>query len=883
LLLFYAGIGLIIGIPLGFGIQSLLREIALGSGQFGKAGVTFFYALIAIPILCVVIASGFRIRHVQYALRYPPLLFTVALGWLYALTFAFILDLLEPESRYDIVRAFLSTTAMPLALFAALTAMVGARGRIQKAKPLDSTSRDRQSLTDFLNLPVEELLEWLANEAPITTRRNDWLSFGSRADRIWEALQTPRSDADGRRLRKTVVVQGPFGGGKSSLMQLVREKGEGKAGVFYIFVEVNCWGFSSQRAQEHILECTIEALSQHVDCAALRKLPAAYAEALSSTNHWLGIVTEIFGGDSTPLGQLQRLSPILRAVGAQLVVVIEDTDRNGADFDQKHIEAMLHNFRVVEGLSFILTAGEKSVIEFPKIAEHIEFLAPLRDEFVLTIMDRIRDYCRANWDDIDPVITDGRPQNRPKSLLHDARAEDIAAAMFGRQADSWPRAVARLLDTPRLLKAFLNALLSRWKQIHGEVDIDELIMVLALRLAAPRVFSFLAVHIDEIRSLNQESSSSRLSDDGRARRVITDLKEQWREAAESTDADRVTCEAIFQELLPSSGKITGYHNYSTGNRVQSLRSDRGREYWERLGTDSLETSAIRDQAVLTALSKASVDPTGIQNLANSIFSSDTFGEAVLFFDNATLSTSQDCVAKVASAVLSILRQKFGPKEMRQEHAYEVALQWVLRRSHPNQAMDWVTAEIILSVPRNLRLASELYFAVVRDNPAGVDKQIEARRAMVNAARTSIPKMSASDVANCFDPGFGYTLRYLLILDGKQYPPVFQTQPADWNWIGRPLLDALRAAPCTLAPQIIHAFGEYGPSGEAYTWYKFDQNRLLGIFGENGKQILALLLADLDPSPDLDADSRRLIPMAKAEAERLLRDGFDPHGDRNEQL
>src|SRR5436190_7425590 len=97
-------------------------------------------------------------------------------------------------------------------------------------------------------------------------------------------------------------------------------------------------------------------------------------------------------------------------------------------------------------------------------------------------------------------------RNRPKKLLAELGTIRLANDLFGRRGGAWPAALGDLLDTPRGLKFTLNAVMKTWERIHGEVDIDELIILSALRYRAGPVYSFLVRRALDLRLLGKQSS-----------------------------------------------------------------------------------------------------------------------------------------------------------------------------------------------------------------------------------------------------------------------------------------------------------------------------------------------------------------------------------------
>jgi hypothetical protein len=257
---------------------------------------------------------------------------------------------------------------------------------------------------DLHELSGTELRAWLTDERAIESPTQDFFGAQDRARRIWNALTVQRSAAKPH-LMQTVVLEGPFGSGKTSVISLLRnivdQEGDGK----YLLVQVSAWGFSSTAARQHILNQVIEVLSNDVDCLGVRDLPRDYVEALMESNKWFALLKPSLS-ELAPAERLKRLLPILAAIDIHLVVVIEDSDRNDIDFNPQHLQSMLNDFREVERLSFVLTVGSTSRVDFPKVAEQIESIPRLSRGDALSLIDNVRDYCRDTWPTIDPLANE---------------------------------------------------------------------------------------------------------------------------------------------------------------------------------------------------------------------------------------------------------------------------------------------------------------------------------------------------------------------------------------------------------------------------------------------------------------------------------------------
>jgi hypothetical protein len=686
---------------------------------------------------------------------------------------------------------------------------------------------------------------------PVTRVEDDLLDANVRAHRVWQALQTQRPNPARLDLHQTAVIQGPFGSGKSTISFLVEEQAKESLGELSVFSRVNCWGFSSSAAQEHLLEQAIESLSKHVDCMALQGLPTTYTDAIRKTSSWASVLLSPLTHPQRPVHQLKRFTPILTAINGRLIIIIEDTDRNGPNFNQKDIEAMLFNFREVERVSFVLTTGKQSEIDFPKVAEHILFLPAIPSELTLTVLDRVRDHCRKICPSIDPTI--GR--NRIESLLASAQIYAQTGSL-GRTA--WVRALPSLIRTPRALKTISSSVISAWQILHGEVDLDDLIMLTALRHSAPSVFTFLGINFSDLKSLGAFSAEAERSE---VKERVQDLKTKWSRVSDESGYDIEPLTAIVTELLPSAFHLTGVRNYTTLNRAQGLSSKRGQIYWTRLTNETLG-AGLRDQEVLRAIQNAETNGDAAE-ISERIVTSSDFTALLLFFDDYTRCSDKVVMSAMRSGLVNI-RASLPRGDIYDATSLDEFIRWLRRRDLSQRKwVEFLSTEITLCIPKCLRLANELSFKLSADGNLAT-----LRKLIHELAQDRFSRMSGEEVATCFDDGFAYTLSHLMFLDRQSSSSTFLTQATDWTWFGPQLLVSMRSQPGVMSPKAIAAFGRWGPSETLPDSYGYDKPSVQAVFGRQSNEFYRLLAQPITPAVE-DTRFRKVVELARDEAQYLL--------------
>ncbi len=129
-------------------------------------------------------------------------------------------------------------------------------------------------------------------------------------------------------------------------------------------------------------------------------LPDRYVQAFKGTGSgWINLPLTLSSAED-PTEQLRRLEPILEALNARLVMVVEDIDRNSdgseGSVDKKiarDLQAMLDRLRDVEGISFILNVSTAGVVDLARLCGRIETVRPIESQQILPLVDAFRDHC----------------------------------------------------------------------------------------------------------------------------------------------------------------------------------------------------------------------------------------------------------------------------------------------------------------------------------------------------------------------------------------------------------------------------------------------------------------------------------------------------------
>lgn len=513
--------------------------------------------------------ARFRFGHVRTTLRYPSFLLA-----------ALIVTITEDWSRHtgNEISTFLwlppvgfLTAIYIFTLFLAGLIRLGARVS-PNSKELSAEFESLEQLSG------DAIIRWAQREEPLENPKFDMFRFDSKWKRIVEFLRAKE--------RNTVAIVGDYGSGKTTLARFVREKINGNGAQAFLFVSVSCWGFeNAPAAQQAVLTQIIQNLSEKVDCFGIQGMPAEFVEAISETSDYLKSIFK-FVASKDPDAQLGRISPILSAIQTKLVVVIEDTERPSPNFDLSSIEGLLNRFRDISEISFIILASLDAKIDFARLCEHTELIPDLAPEMVIELLNTVRDFNRGQFQqDID--------------LAKREPLRDLFMFVRMERYGFWESNLALLINTPRKLKATIRRFSDAWKLLHGEVDIDELLIASCLRTCAPGAFSFLMRRNREFRMLRRDSQDKQNGPDV----YLVNLQKEWEELR-GQGFDTLAAAKLLQVLDSDAQALFDQKAFRSTNSPQEFRSERTRKYRDRILNERLTGKEVSDQEVIRDIFKA---------------------------------------------------------------------------------------------------------------------------------------------------------------------------------------------------------------------------------------------------------------------------------------
>lgn len=715
----------------------------------------------------------------------------------------------EPHSSHSFPIAWIATV---LALGAVLIRYSKCR---QPAEPTESS--EAPSLNGITPASVEQWM--VAEERPLENHEPDFFGHRSVARKIVHLVGHER---------RAVALVGAFGTGKSSILNTVcAELNNCSPRIVCAWLDV--WTVpKAEDVPRLALSQVIRALDGLVDTIELRGLPDSYKRlAAAEPTGWLA---RILRGDSVDsLQALERLSRILDAIDAQVVLMVEDVERTGESFDTRHLERFLWALRRLERCTFVVAVDAESRLDFLKLCDTVELVPMVRVEHLERIFITAYNRWITRYSDIDPIShrNDSDPfqfrMRTPEGLLPSQL-----------QAVDWVQpqhALVSLLQTPRELKHMIRRVDRIWSNLHGEAELDHIVILSALRHGAPKAYKFLIANIDAARS---EST-------GMGANVET-VKKDWEKLI--TDLPHGPAVQRLVNLLGVKQLTNGPSQVATLSR-QGIHIQDPVDYFARIASEELDPNELRDQEVLQHIEQWKNGQTKnlVERLVPTAGGDDHYARV---WNHLAVESGETDLIKLTELVVDRLLTIHGASASGRHPAMSVL--WVKcgRLLPKNEHTQWLIDLIERAVPRSLPLVTDLFYYWTGKYGI-VDEADKAaiRDAVSNAVRTTL-KRPDDLVQVLAEEHPASILNFITTLNG---PRGYE----EWRKCFAPLLiEAAKDRGDVILPELANLGGDQ-ESHAMQAWpgppvfvsrYKIDRERMAALFQGQIDEAL-ILLSDYD--------------------------------------
>lgn len=826
-------------------ILSLVGVVVLGLRGKVDEGTKAYFATVptwirhtAIVALCSVFSylAGRLLRpswaHVnRQILRHPPT-WAAAIVSVCIVCAADLSDLIGPASYRGTIGEWAGYVLPSWCLVALL--LWSSRVETRTKSNLGLTDRPRRELHELAE--DESLLHrWALSE---THAEEDLLGTRRVAIRLAEYLATDLHSV------RTVGIVGDFGAGKTSVVKwVVEELAEGQPGrrQHVLTCEVSCWGFEdSSTASEYILKKAVKTAGDHVDCFWFRSLPETYRKSFSAGGDWVRNLSDLLIGTADVYEQFERLSQLLECLSLRLVIVIEDLDREQSSrFERQEIQALLYRLRQYPSLSFIITGGisDRSGIDYNRLCDRVEYLPALPHDLCLAIISRFR-----------RMMLNDYPENY--YLMREDHDPWQSRQMFvgpRERTTSYVTGMVRLLSTPRNVKAVLRQTAFAWRHLNGEVDLDHLLCLVAIRHAANPAYEFF---IDNAQYVREHSSNDELAI------LRPRLQNQWARATEGAGWDVVSARSIVEHLSPRMARILSTEDRGNGVRNMSSRVQgvEDRSYLQRILNEALDAGEPSDQTVLRGMADWVGGRRADAELVTGVSSNPSYARSWHYFAQNDAEWRGDRLLEFAGQVIAghDVRGDEYRGGFHQTHEGMTSL-WMLldnRVPRDDRSYLWLESQVRHAISRSLVLAENLYYywGSRRYGILPQGGRTRLREFICTIARSQFTR--ADQLLAVLHPTNAFELYWLVSPpgddggDGDEVVGPEMRGVGYWNWLGPILRDALAMNPSLVGPKIARLIADLRDRGPfVQPVAVIDPQSLNGFFPNSQFEILNALRSE----------------------------------------
>lgn len=587
-------------------------------------------------ILCYYLAEPISIRPQRLidSICYPPLWSSVVISLLLICIHEQWMHQLLHIEKYE----WYEFGGVSRSWFVFATALVAVFCRRRKSVLASPLAADHRKTTHVIK--VAKSKRWVdAGEQPIKNSSEDLFSHLEISSRIVKHVQSNE---------RSIALIGSIGSGKSSILNLACESIMNEL-PDAIVVKSDIWRAKDAKSMPQlVIDDIVRTLSGIVDTTGIRDLPMTYARFTAADPS--GFLRRILDARkrSDSLHQLDRLCAILDAVDRHLILIIDDIDRVYETFDVAHISRFLWAVREMDKCcSVIAVDPTRTDLDYHKLCDSIETVPSIPVQFAANTLGELYRIWTSAYDDIDPYI---HRKNADKFELGSMHRVGVQAYFDQQMIHSVPlRMLATLLSTPRALKHVLHRIDDVWSELHGEIEIDDLIILSTLRHVAPSVYQFIVTNI----------KIARMTSDGLESGILQDFSTRWNEVVEREQSHHINAVRRLVDLLGVEQlRVPRARNPGADLCPQGIHLDGPPDYLSRIEFGQIRGDEVRDQSVLRDIEYARQGNCNLiaQRLVRSTELGDDYRP---IWDRFHAPPKEDLI-KIIDHVIDTLVEQYGP-------------------------------------------------------------------------------------------------------------------------------------------------------------------------------------------------------------------------------
>lgn len=717
-------------------IWSLLDNFPLQQGSPQRE----VWIVLVSYLICKLLVEPIRLRQYRFKdlIRYPPVWAPVPVSLLIICVLdqwfpnSLLIELHSPDQQYRLSPIWLILAAM-------ITAVVN-RG-IQMCSQSGTTLPNR-SIDDASQLPAGK--RWIDSpEEPIQELAEDLFSRTGTAEEIAARISSNRGN------ERMVALLGPMGSGKTSILNIALQSVKERCPNIVV-VRSDMWkARSPEQLPEIILNDIVKMLDGVCDTVDLRGIPLSYRRIGAAEPS--GILHRLFSLEnrSNSRHRLDKLCAVLEALDRHIVLVIEDLERLPRSFDITHVSRFFWSIREIHRCSTIISIDPKHTkMDFAKLCDSIETVPELSLIDVAVVLTELYEHWTSHRAYLSPQ---SNFNGRDKLDLVVAKKRGVRLYLLN-QLHSIPiRMLSTLLNTPRSLKQALSRIDYVWRELRGEVNLDDLIILSVLRSAAPSTFQFIVTNIEVARKTS----------DGLEKGLLHGLRQDWEQVlGREPNADAVL--RLVDLLGIPQLRAPRAPHLQADQSPQGVHTDQKPDYFGRIIAGRISPHEIRDQEVLgdIAVSESGNCRKVAERLIRSAESDDSYESAWYQFSEPSV----EKLLKMTDDVIEILLEQHGAA-VDPEHPVLVILSSRVHKELPIDGSsgihNWLEYQASRNVAKSLNLAGGLLLFCRRVLPEIEGKNDTAQLSRLLLDQISEQVVTPRQLCKSLSVDYFWTVRILL--------------------------------------------------------------------------------------------------------------------------
>jgi hypothetical protein len=461
------------------------------------------------------------------------------------------------------------------------------------------------------------LLNWLSKEEPVSDSNLLMFNRELYVERIYTRLKS--NDVSNQ-----IALCGEYGSGKTSILNIVCSRLETES---WLTLRIDNWGRDSNTLGKQILNMMLTKASEKFDISALQPLPSNYQNALKAKGGLFNVFGKLTNNyEKAYYEQINELDLILDKLNVKMLVVVEDVDRNNdLVTHSSELGVLLDKLKSTKSIRFIVAVGYTEGVGniLSRVCDYREDLS--NESFFDVINDLIKIWInRAKVESI----------SLPKKYNEEFTFSSSVYLWGAGVSDQFHRIVNNLIRTPRICKQVCRRVDEVWKKnkLIGEIELVDLILIQAIRVAAPELFSLIKIYQQELIF----GVSKQFSNDESHQKNIQKLKDIFQECFSKSSSSQVLSECM-SILFPAWPDFDSNGHGFSGNCDQKI-SDRSRSvnYFDRCVREELIATEIPDQEIINLLKNyrdfvEHKDRSSIQDIVKRTINDRMFVERLIAF------------------------------------------------------------------------------------------------------------------------------------------------------------------------------------------------------------------------------------------------------------